>query len=181
MGPHGIGVVYDDLLILEATRRRLERTSVLKIPADNRELVEITTHPEVLDELAGALGEPWEAHRRHIVGSASAERGLARLNLVDRTQPFGVYEFDDGELAHRIATRLGESDRRIRFPEPFVGPFGKRVRELNVPGWLVRDVPKEPVDREPTDVKGCDGGATFSFGAKRLRYDRLGLRADCGG
>src|SRR5699024_7056633 len=47
-GKHGLGTVYQDLRVLEATWRILEDEGVdsWQIPKDNRELVERATHPE---------------------------------------------------------------------------------------------------------------------------------------
>jgi CRISPR-associated endonuclease/helicase Cas3 len=179
-GRHGAGTVYDDLLILEATRRRLVERGNLVIPEQNRELVEITTHPEALDELAGRLGAVWQKHRSRTWGVERAHVGLADLNLVDRTAHFGDYSFKTTELQNeRIASRLGESDRRAVFVEPRPdGPFGERVRELTIPGWLARALPSDP-DLAPGDVRpGSDGAMRFTFGPLRFVYDRLGLRRD---
>lgn len=181
-GKHGAGTVYEDVLILEATRRRLHENSVLEIPAQNRELVEVTTHPEALDHLAKTLGEPWLKHWTKVSGKRLAAMGLADLNVVDRTERFGTYSFKQTELSERIAARLGESDRRASFGEaPPIGPFGLKVRELTLPGWLCHDAPDDP-DLLPTDVQSEGGplGACvrFAFGPLRFLYDRLGLRRD---
>src|SRR5690606_28168949 len=78
-GKHGVGTVYEDLLILEATRRRLERDGKLRIPAQNRELVEVTTHPDELERLASELGPTWQKHRTATNGKVFAERGVAAI------------------------------------------------------------------------------------------------------
>ncbi|MFO0664567.1 MAG: CRISPR-associated helicase Cas3' [Polyangiaceae bacterium] len=183
-GSHGVGTVYDDVLILEATRRRLIANSTLRIPEQNRELVEVTVHPEALGQLAAQLGGLWGKHHSHVHGTQFSHRGLALLNLVDRSQRFGRYTFQTNGVANeRIASRLGESDRRAVFgPESAPeGPFGARVIELNIPGWLSRSAPADP-DLRPTNVRmaGKDGsrGFLFDFGSMTFRYDRLGLRLD---
>lgn len=178
-GSHGAGTVYDDLAILEATRQRLGGAMPLRIPADNRELVESTTHPEALKALVGRLGEPWLSHRNFVLGQTFGQRGVAANNVVDREQRFGNYEFFDNGIAERISARLGESDRRVRFEEPVLGPFGRRVSELTLPGWLVRDVSPDP-DLAPTDVvvtETVPAAFEFGFGNKRFGYGRLGLRS----
>jgi CRISPR-associated endonuclease/helicase Cas3 len=181
-GKHGAGTVYEDLVILEATRRRLIENGDLVIPKQNRELVEKTTHPEALDEVVRSLGEIWQKHRNRVSGLESAHTGLAGLNLVDRTQPFGDYSFKNTDLAERISARLGESDRRAVFAAPPPGPFGGKVRELTLPGWLTREVPTDLPDLAPTEVQAVQGplDATvhFAFGPVRFVYDRLGLRQD---
>lgn len=180
-GKHGVGTVYGDLLILEATRRRLVENGQLVIPEHNRELVEVTTHPDALNALAGALGETWQRHQAKVFGVERSHVGLADLNLVDRKERFGTYEFENTDLNERIAARLGESDRRAKFADPPLGPFGTKVRELTLPGWLTRDVPSDP-DLVPTEIHTAEGafGASlcFAFGPLRFLYDRLGLRRD---
>jgi CRISPR-associated endonuclease/helicase Cas3 len=180
-GKHGAGTVYEDLVILEATRRRLAESGTLVIPTENRALVERTTHPEALDEVVRSLGEVWQKHQIKVSGKRLAATGIADLNVVDRAAHFGDYSFKRTDLQDRIASRLGESDRRAVFPEPPVGPFGGKVRELTLPGWLTRTAPADP-DLAPTDVQVGEGpsGATvrFAFGPLRFAYDRLGLRRD---
>jgi len=178
---HGVGTVYEDLLILEATRQRLERDGTLRIPEQNRELVEVTTHPEVLERLADQLGEAWQRHRRKTSGKVFAERGVAALNVVERHARFGDYSFDKGGLDERIASRLGESDRRATFEQHLAGPFGHSLRELTIPGWLVKDVPSDaaPIEVEPVTGPGA-AALRFTFGSHRFVYDRLGLTEEEG-
>jgi len=180
-GNHGVGTVYDNVLILEATRRRLLAAGDLIIPQQNRELVEHTTHPEALDEIARSSAEVWQQHRSKVLGIESAHIGLAGLNLVDRTARFGEYSFKTSDLSERISARLGESDRRVVFAQPPVGPFATQLRELTLPGWLTRDVP-QALELAPSDMRSGEGllGPTvsFAFGPIRFVYDRLGLRRD---
>jgi CRISPR-associated endonuclease/helicase Cas3 len=178
MGRHGAGTVYEDLLILEATRRLLAARGRMEIPAENRELVERATHPDALQALAEELGGRWQAHARAVWGTRAAHLGLAGLNLVDRKERFGQYSFQTTQLQERIAARLGDSDRRAVFEAPPLGPFGRRVREITLPGWLTRDVPADP-SIVPAGVEQSPGGATrFTFGPLAFLYDRLGLRPD---
>ena len=183
-GAHGAGTVYQDLLVLEATRQRLERSGELRIPEDNRELVEMTTHPEALDALAVSLGGLWPKHHQSVGGRHFAHLGIAALNLVDRDAHFGEYSFRENGLTERIASRLGESDRVAEFDPPFDGPFGPLVRQLNIPGWLAREVAPIP-DLSPTHVLTTflieERVVRFTFGGPRFVYDRLGLRRDDSG
>jgi len=184
-GPHGVGTVYDNALILEATYRCLIAFSTLRIPEQNRELVEQTTHPEALEKLADQLGGAWTDHLRRGMGKRLAHVGLADLNLVDRSAHFGEYSFRTTDVAERIATRLGEGDRRAVFQPPQLGPFGSTVREMTLPAWLTRGAPGDLLgdpDLLPSDVRAETGvlGACvrFSFATLPFVYDRLGLRPD---
>jgi len=92
-GDQGLGAVYEDLRIIEATWRALERCEILEIPAMNRRLVETATHPEALAAIVRECGGSWKKHAQFCDGSALASRGLARLNLVERGKEFGSYKF----------------------------------------------------------------------------------------
>jgi CRISPR-associated endonuclease/helicase Cas3 len=176
-GSHGVGSVYPDLRILQATWDLLVEARTLQIPKDNRRLVERTTHPAALEALVEGRGGAWAAHAQRESGRAIAERTLGKRNSVRRAVPFTDDEvaFPQGELSEEIRTRLGEDDRRLELPTPMEGPFGREIRELTVPGWLARDVPAEPevgCERTP------DGTLRIRVGPRTFVYDRLGLRPE---
>jgi CRISPR-associated endonuclease/helicase Cas3 len=70
-GPHGLGTVYRDMRILEATWKLLEEHSLFDIPSMNRKLVESAMHSTVLSEVVKEKGEAWERHRNKIWGETS--------------------------------------------------------------------------------------------------------------
>jgi len=182
-GPHGVGSVYEDLLILAATEESLTAGGELQIPGQNRERVERTTHPEALRALADRLGGPWVEHLRRCAGRHLAHRGIAGLNIVERDVAFGEYTFQTTSEEERIATRLGEGDRRAVFTSPSPGPFGALVRELTLPAWTLRSAPRDLLadpDLVPGDVRVESGEfgpcVRFSFATVAFEYDRLGLR-----
>lgn len=172
-GGHGLGTVYSDLRVLEATWRALERQRELTVPAMNRALVEEVTHPDALAVLLESLPAEWRDHQNHVLGSLSHQRQHARLNLLDRSKPFGEAEFPRRELERRIGTRLGEEDRLAAFAEPFRSPFGKTVNTLTLPAYLTRAV---PAGVSPQVERLDDERLVFAFGDRRFIYDRLGLR-----
>jgi len=171
-GPYGIGTVYCDLRVLEATWRQLEHHAVLELPAMNRALVEATTHPEALQAIADDLGGPWMKHGETMTGIDLAHGRIAANQLArwDVYFPDATFPSD----AARIATRLGANDRVAEFETPLPGPFGTLVRRLTLPHWLVKGA---DVDTRPTEVETEDGAIVFRFGERRYRYDRLGLAA----
>lgn len=173
-GKHGFGTVYDDLRILEATWRQLEAEPALLIPAMNRRLVELTTHPEALTAIVRQLGGVWLAHQQKVEGEGLADRGVAMLNLVQRDEPIGDRGacFPDKLDGRRVATRLGEEDRRLVFEKPFTSPFRGDVRELNVQAWLADGVASEGV----ATVRLEGDVAFIASGTASFVYDRLGLR-----
>jgi len=171
-GQHGIGSVYEDAAVLEATWLELERRPELDLPAHNRVLVEQSTHPEALDAIAAGRGPAWQRHREHVLGRILGDRRVASLNLVDRRAEFGEFEFPCGETERRITTRLGEGDRLLTFAEPIPGLAGP-VHMLTMPAWMARGVPAEA---EPTVLERAEHRARFTFGEREYVYDRLGLR-----
>ena len=177
---HGLGTVYPDLRILEATWRLLRPEPRLRIPADNRRLVEECVHPERLRALAAELGEAWRTHEQSVWGQLISDVQLANLNAVDRHIPFDdrACRFPDrGE--RKIPTRLGLDDRRVRLEPAFHSPFGEEIAELTIPDFLARGVPADAELAEDVCDKG--DGVSFRFGPTRLYcYDRLGLRVATG-
>ena len=178
IGPAGLGTVYGDLRILEATRRLLARCPSVVIPRDNRRLVEEATHPDVLQSLVDELGDSWSEHTKYLTGQGLAEGRLALLNLIDRRQPFlgePSCLFPEGDQRRKIPTRLGLDDRIVRFVEPPVGPFGVCVPEIKIPGHLVSNAPPPAGAEEIRMVEEREGGFRFVFGNWRFDYTRLGI------
>lgn len=176
VGGHGLGTVYADLRIIEATWRTLEDNALLTVPERSRVLVESAVHSEVLSGIVTELGGSWGEHQGYVTGQGMADRQFAQLNLANWEAHFGEQEclFGGAESDRRIQTRLGEGDRRARFgPSLPVGPFGQSVAELNIPAFLA---PPAPDDAVPEDVQLDGARVAFSFGGKRFQYDRLGLR-----
>ncbi len=176
-GPHGLGTVYEDLRILEATWRLIEQNTELVLPEMARRLVEGATHPEALENLVTGLGGPWIDHHHCVPGVELARKRLADLNLANWDAPFGDPDslFPRGELTREIRTRLGEGDRLARLPEPVRSPFGQTVHELTIPAHLCSGA---PADAQPVGLTIRDGCIQFTFGDRRLRYDRLGVRPE---
>ncbi len=171
---HGLGSVYHDVRMLEAAWRLLEQEALWCIPEMNRSLVERGVHSKVLGEIVRKLGGRFEAHERYLLGEWLGQRRLAQLNLIDRTKPYSETCFPS-RVDERIQTRLGEGDRRVQFPTPFLGPFGRRVGELSIRAAWARGVPD---DAEAMDLESAEGRTFFRWGERRFVYDRLGLRPD---
>lgn len=172
-GVHGLGTVYDDLRIIEATWRAIEKREVLEIPAMNRMIVEETTHPDALDAIVNELGGCWKAHARNVMGRMFASRGQAGIWRLDRSKPFGDFAFPSKELSLAIRTRLGEDDRIADFAPILPGPFGLPVARLTIPAFLAKGA---PFDSAPSEVSFSLGQIRFAFANRKFIYDRLGLR-----
>jgi CRISPR-associated endonuclease/helicase Cas3 len=172
---HGLGRVYPDLRMLEATWRLIEKHSEWRIPTMNRHLVESSVHSEVLDAIASDGGVRWQAHANQMLGARRGQQRQADLNLVDWSKPYSEMSFPSS-ADQRIVTRLGEGDRRVRFGRSVVGPFGQDLDELVLRAWWVSGVPSDVQFAE--DVSTTDSVTFFRFGGRHFVYDRLGLRPD---
>jgi len=173
-GGHGLGTVYSDLRVVEATWRELQSHTMLKIPDENRQLIEATVHSGILRGIVAELGGPWPAHEIHLLGRDVAHTQAARFNTSDWATDFvDARPFAAANIDERVNTRLGEGDRRLVFDEAVPGPFGARITELRLPHWLIRDLDEEAT---PSDVATQADRLEFRFGARPFVYDRLGLR-----
>ena len=178
LGPNGF--VYEDLRVLEATRRIIAAhaasDTLWEIPRMNRALVEDATHPDVLVAIAAELGEGWGGHALEIEGAQIADGLTAGHVLIRRDSSF--YE-DNSEVCFpdveaKIRTRLGDEGVEITLEPAARSPFAAdcAIGQLAIPGHLAHGLTGE----EPVPWEQRDGGFEFSVGGSHLRYDRLGLR-----
>lgn len=166
---HDGGGIYADLRVVEATRRLIEADRHIRIPADNRRLVESATHPEALVAMDG-LSEAWALHGRQVEGDTGARRAFAKLGLLPLDTTFPELGFPK-EV--KLATRLGAADRIVIFDPPLTGPFGNLVRELPIRHHLLpRNLTPEALPHVESHFPGC---FTFSLGEASYRYSRVGL------
>lgn len=176
-GRHGLGRVYDDLRVIEATWRAIEASLFWSIPIINRRLVERTTHPAhlaaIADELVLRDAAVWSQHTQGKDGSTSAELNVAESNRLDWRTPFEEFRIDMDEHA---TTRLGTADRQIDL-QGMHGPFGLPVTMLRIPHFLLVGVPHEA---EPEEVHEEAGSIRFRLGGKVFCYNRYGLTRETG-
>ena len=178
---HGLGIsyrgggVYRNLLSIEATRRLIADQPVWTIPGMNRNLVERATHPELLFELAQALGDRWLSHETKTFGLPAAEAGVARKHAFTRKEEFNE-QFVFSDIDEDVRTRLGEDGPRIELAEPVPGPFGTPVRTFNLPAHMFRNGRPAKEDIQNARAEPREGGLTLYIGNYMLEYDRTGLR-----
>ena len=178
LGPHGF--VYEDLRVLEATRRLIVQHPQWDIPRMNRELVENATHPDALEAIVEELGEAWRTHALEVEGKAIAEVQGASSNVVRRDKSF--YGNDNRDVLfpsnaeERIRTRLGDEGIEVEFDTPQASPLEatRHIVSMTIPAHLLRGAaPDGPIATTETE-----GGFTFAVGERRFRYDHLGLRRE---
>ena len=171
-GPHGLGTVYGDLRVLDATWDVLANDTLApwRIPEDNRTLVERATHPDALRAVVTDGDDAWHRHEQWVLGAKQADRQATGHVTIDRSQPFGAEPFPD-DLGP-AKTRLGQEDYRVELPEPAPGPFGTSIAELSVSEWQLDEPPET---EEATEVSEREEAFTFRFSGHSFRYDRFGL------
>ena len=175
LGPHGY--VYEDLRILEATRRLIVEHPQWLIPEMNRLLVEQATHPDALDKITEELGEDWKAHAIAVLGGKIGDMQVARNAIIRRDKSF----FEDNrdvlfptDNEEKIRTRLGDEGVAVKLEPPPPSPFDATmpIDQLTLPvRWLGGPGSEESVTPEETN-----GGFDFQMGNRRFRYNRLGLQ-----
>ena len=155
LGPHGY--VYEDLRIIEATRRLVAERSEWRIPEMNRELVESATHPDALEAIARQMGEKWVEHSLAVEGGALGDGLTARRSTVRRDKTFFG---DNREVAfprddERIRTRLGDDRIDIELAPPQSSPLGA-AGEIESIAMSVRWLPE---GQAPKSVEPATGPA----------------------
>lgn len=180
----GLGIgkrsAYPNLLCLEATRRLLanrDRFALLRIPQDNRALVDGSCDHRVLRQIADELGGPWLEHFNDQVGQAGAQRMEATYVSIDWLKPW--HEAVPGELCAEARTRLGLDGVEVRFPQPWPGPFGPELGGLSLPAWMLAGAQADLLATgdavEAADWQAGDGACRFRIGKRSFVYDRLGI------
>ena len=197
-GPHGLGTVYQDLRVLEATWRLIdvkqvdaedgEESVTWTIPDDNRTLVERGTNPHVLHRIMEEKIEEdaaaWGKHADFLFGKNSAERMSAKSVCLSYDKPFKDVDFPDDDL-NPAKTRLGLDDVTVELPEAVPSPFDPDgpavVRRFSVPRYWLTDrgddesLPDD-FDVEAEELVTTVGKAVrFAFAGKSFVYGRFGL------
>lgn len=164
MRPAGLGPVYTDGRVLALTLRSLQDAPRVELPAQARERIERTTHPDAFATLPAI----WTTHGQMIEGKALGEIRQALRSLLD-DQPFGE-RLHYPDKSERVLTRLGRPTSS--FPgRALRSPFGATIDRVALPAhWLKGDSPSETLEaRSPPE------GLRFRIGASAFRYTRLGL------
>jgi CRISPR-associated endonuclease/helicase Cas3 len=181
---HGLGATdrytqpYPDLVGLEATRRLILTEPVWTIPAMNRRLVELTTHPEEITRLCDELvarDPDWAQATNRRFGRTFVQRSEAARAIL-RTDK----GFDDPEAYFGIdcdaATRLGARDLLIELTEPARGPFGGQVKTFAVPFHWWSGRIEETNDMTAEGTVEDDGSLLIKVQQALFHYSAIGLR-----
>jgi CRISPR-associated endonuclease/helicase Cas3 len=173
-GP-GLGSVYGDLCIIEATWRALEKRhekrEPLSIPDDNRTLVEEATHPDKIEDIAS--DDAWQTHAQTVREMAREETADARNNVID---------FDDWFTSstnrfsgERLKTRLGDEGIVVVLPDEMETPLGNTVEELTLSPYFF-DRGNRPENGNAASAEPTDDGFKFTFEDETFTYTALGIQ-----
>lgn len=181
---NGLGTVYKDLRILEATRRLIHENPEWRIPEMNRRLVERATHPTALEAITAELGDDWRVHANEVEGELIADTMTASgvVMRLDKTFYGDNQDVIFGSMEERIRTRLGDEGIEVEFqppPKTPKSPFDASVsiEKLTIPAHLLRgQIADAATNAKPLEPITDDAGFRFSINGANFRYDRLGLR-----
>ena len=169
----GFQGIYQDLAVLELTRRLIQDEPLWRIPEMNRHLVEGATHPERIASLIEEKGEMWKRYDRQLGGVVAAERSLGDLQRLDRNQPYESLSFPN--LDERIMTRLGEEGVVLTFNPRPQGPFGNQITRITLPARWSAGISSD--DAEAVQTHPVPDGLMFTVGDHKFKYSRLGLQS----
>lgn len=172
-GP-GLGSVYSDLRILEATWQVLKQREQkeIAIPEHNRMLVEQATHPSVLASMKNE--DPrWEAHAQYLKREKREKVLGAKNAQIDRSQQLTA---DDNQFPDtQPKTRLGTEDVVVALPREMSTPFENTVEELTLSPFLF-DGDDRPDDGSARSATPTEDGFTFTFARQAFTYTALGIQ-----
>jgi CRISPR-associated endonuclease/helicase Cas3 len=159
-GPHGFGVVYEDLATLELTAQFIQAHPVVSIPRDARLMVESAVH----SDSRALLVRSSPGWRDHVMGQGNRVR-LSRIQAQE-----SIISWSDGiekyqkDVSVNARTRLSQDDKRtISLNPPIPSPFdGSPVRRIVLPSWVklsedVLEARTSPGDQADTYVLNVDG------------------------
>jgi len=182
--PIGLGKVYENMLILELTKKELANLENIKIPEMNRELIEKTVNSEMYSGFINSLDDnvkrsKWKNHNNNLIGKKYAYAGNAKLKFIPLEMSFGESECRfPSKLEEKINTRLGIDDRIVFFDREYIRtPFGNKITTLNIPGWMFpENMEYEKDGKARAKVLSCkNGNIYFKSGDRKFKYNRVGL------
>lgn len=173
-GPMGIGTVYEDLRILQATLHVLRQKdgTTINIPEDSRRLVENSTHRDRLADICEA--EEWQAHERYVYGEQKGEETHADLVTLDwASSRYSKMSFTHAD----VRSRLGELPHTLELSA--TTPFGNDIFQLDIPAWMLEDDDGNALNPAPEDAEltaQANDHFTFDVCGKSFIYDHHGFR-----
>lgn len=164
-GPAGLGSVYADGRVLQCTLAALVSRTSVRLPDDNRWLIESTTHPNAWTELPDA----WKKHADYMDGKFLAELRAADGAILPNV-PFGDLHYNTSE--ERVLTRLGDPTYELPLDSPCRSPLGEHIARIAIPARWIRDAAAIP---EHLKITSTEDGFRFQIQGRGFSYTRFGL------
>lgn len=175
----GFGSVYEDIGILELTRRVIKKKPTIEIPYDNRLLVEESTHPEAIDKLFKE-NKIWKNQlqknqEKHLVGTITATGAILNFN-----EEFDELSFNKNK-SEQIVTRIGLNSYKVGLEKPIISPFGCKIYYMIIKDFMA---PNSNSNNNPIDSKNekisvlesyNNGEHLLNWREKIYKYGRYGL------
>jgi len=167
-GPwHGWAWVYSPLAVRE-TVEWLRGHDQVSVPSDVRDMVELATHADHLEDRAKVYGQRWTALWQRLYGGAIADSQQALAGLVDRKRDYKLALVNE-----RVPTRLGDASVDVEVEGNLLSPFtGAIIDALSIRvNWLrnVQPGSKAKVVAVTEGVTTLDvGGVLFKYGVEGL-------------
>lgn len=170
---NGIGKdqAYADVRIVFLTLELLKENPLIKIPEQNRMLVEKATHPDCIYDLEARF-PILEKFGTEIDGRKYADRTIANLNVADRKWEYGDAPQSNGTDV-RISSRLGDGDALIKLENPYKSEHDQFITEIKIPYWLIKGC--KIIDDVKTHNYSADKSTTFNIDGRAFIYGKYGL------
>jgi CRISPR-associated endonuclease/helicase Cas3 len=172
-GPHGWGTVYRNLAALELTRRVIAERSLIRIPADNRMLIEEVYHPSREQQLER---EGWTDALDENLGRTWAQVSLAADAVLDFARSYSENASRYQE-EKRVRTRIGDDTVRVSLDPPVTCWYARGERAAHV-DLRAEALARAGIDlRDPVlrgGIRAEDGSTHYPLGERSLRYGPQG-------
>ena len=167
----GLGSVYKDLRIIEATWRTLEYHSLISIPCDNRVLVEKSMHPEVVQDITNSSNK-WLNHLKYIRTNNRSDVMKAKNNSLYFNKQFTA---EENKFSGKcLPTRLGEPNIKVDFPTLIKSPFGNQISGVTLSPYFF-DSDERPDDGKAVNLQVAEKAFAFSFAGEEFIYTHTGI------
>jgi CRISPR-associated endonuclease/helicase Cas3 len=161
---------YENVFHVIAAVNEIKKRGRFNIPEENRELVEITTHPEAIEHLVGN-NEEFRKHFNQAEGSRTGQRSIGAQAVRSEEWRYGD---SLGANWEGSPTRLGDPGIRVEFASAAETFLGNSIDGATIPYWMIKGYEKI-LDQRKTTVVSLFSELEFQIGSKDFSYSRFGL------
>ena len=161
---------YENVFHVISSVNEIEKRGCFHIPADNRELVEVTTHPEAIEQLVGGDTE----YRKHLSQAEGGRTGKRSVGAQAVRSEDWRYGDSLGGNWQASPPRLGDPGMRVEFASAVETFLGNSIDGATIPYWMIKGFEKI-VDQRKSNVISLVSELEFRIGSKDFAYSRFGL------